>query len=264
VEGSSGTMSAKLDELMKHYDLIAGEYDERYHSGIEAKIRNQIIFSTLESMFLGKPKRILDVAGGTGFYSIPFAKRGHMVVILDISPRMLNKAIENARKNDVLQRVNIVQGSMDQLCFHDGCFDAILCHLAFGYAEPLKTLREFVRVLVKGGILSLTVANKGFHIIREALRADFSEAQRILQTEIFLQSPAGIPLIRTFTKEEIVSFCVAAGFKVLVIKGVRIISDYLPELPKDTEILESLEMRLSELLDCVPLSRHIHVVCKKN
>jgi S-adenosylmethionine-dependent methyltransferase len=253
-------MEEKLDN---HYDQAADEYNEAYHSGVRAKIRNRIIFSSLERLLRGESKRVLDAGGGTGFFSIPYAKKGHEVVVLDTSKRMLEKAVENARKNDVLGNVVAVGGSMDQLEFPDGCFDVILCHLAFGYTEPSKTLREFHRVLTQRGYLSLTAANKDFHVISESLKGNLIKAEKILDSSIFHQSPPGIPPIRTFTKNEIVKLCTAARFKVLHVKGIRIISDYTPELPKKTQTLENLEMKLSEKEEFSSIGRHIYLLCDK-
>ena len=215
-------------------------------------------------MLSGKPKKILDAGGGTGFYSIPFAKKGHQVTILDISEKMLEKAIEKAKENDVLECVKTVKGTMDHLNFPDCYFDVILCHLAFGYTEPSKTLSEFHRVLVKGGILSLTVVNKDFHVINEGLKGNLSKAEKILETDIFRQSPPGIPLVRTFTKSEILKLCNDTKFEVLYVKGIRIISDYISKLPEKTQALESLEMKLSEKEDFSSLGRHIYLVFKRS
>jgi S-adenosylmethionine-dependent methyltransferase len=258
------TMEKRVEEkLDNNYDRLADEYDKTYHFGPRAKIRNLIIFSTLDKLLQEEPKKVLDAGGGTGFFSIPYAKKGHQVVVLDISERMLEKAVENAKKNGALTNVRTVRGSMDNLEFPDHYFDVILCHLAFGYTEPSKTLSEFHRVLTQGGYLSLTVANKDFHIINESLKGNLIEAGKILESAIFRQSPPGIPPIRTFTRSEIVKLCTDARFKVLHVKGIRIVSDYTPELPKETQTLENLEMKLSEKEEFSSIGRHMYLLCKK-
>jgi S-adenosylmethionine-dependent methyltransferase len=252
------------EELAKRYDLLAEEYDDEFHSDLEAKIRNQVIFSTLQKFITKKPSKILDAGGGTGFYSIPFAVKGHDITLLDISEKMLEKARRNAEKSNVSKRVKTVRGDMDHLDFPNSYFDVVLCHLAFEYvSKPLKTLREFYRVLKKDGLLSLTVVNKYSHIITEILRGNFSEAERILQVKNFFVSPRKIlPKIRTFTKGEIVNLCRDANFNILQIKGLRVMFDYLPKNLQKTGLLEKLEMRLSEIEDLSSISRHIYLVCK--
>lgn len=253
------------EKLAKHYDALAEEYDVRYHHGLRAKIRNQIIFSTLEKLITKKPSRILDAGGGTGFYSIPLAVKGHEIIILDVSEKMLKKARENAEESNVTERVRTILGDIHRLNFPNSYFDVVLCHLAFGHvSKPLKTLREFHRVLKKDGLLSLTVDNKYPHIIAEILRGNFLKAERILRTENFFVSPRkGIPEIRTFTKDEIVSLCKNANFKIVSVKGMRIISDYLPIAQRKSKVLDRLETEMSKIEGLSSIGKHIYIVCRK-
>jgi S-adenosylmethionine-dependent methyltransferase len=252
----------ELKELARKYDLLAEKYDEKIHSNFKAEIRNRIIFSTLDEFIDRKPRKILDAGGGTGFYVIPIAMKGHEITILDASEKMLEKARENAHKHGVLQRVKTVQGSIDRLEFPNSYFDVILCHLAFGYTDPSKTLSEFRRVLENGGILSLTVANKYFYSIREGLKGNFSKAKKILQTEGFFEAPDGIPEIRTFTKSEIVNLCLGANFEVLRVKAIKVVTDYLSKIPANTRMLKKLEEKMSEIEDLSSVARHIYLICK--
>jgi ubiquinone/menaquinone biosynthesis C-methylase UbiE len=255
--------SAKLKKLGREYDLLARNYDKKIHSGIGAEIRNRIIFLTLDRFIGRRPCRILDAGGGTGFYSMPLALKGHEITILDVSEKMLKKASESAYKHGLSKKVRTIQGSMDCLDFPDSYFNAILCHLAFGYTEPSKTLSEFYRVLENGGILSLTVANKYFYSIKESLKGNFSKAEEILQTEHFFESPHGIPEIKTFTKSEIVSLCLETNFEILCIKGIKVMTDYISRVSQSTEILQRLEEKMSTIEDLSSLARHIYLICRK-
>lgn len=253
------------EKLAKHYDALAEEYEARYHYGLRAEIRNQIIFSTLKKLITKKPSRILDAGGGTGFYSIPLAVKGHEIIILDVSEKMLKKARENAEKSNVTERVRTILGDIDHLNFPNSYFDVILCHLAFGHvSNASRTLREFYRVLKNDGILSLTVSNKHFYSIRESLRGNFLKAERILRTKNFFVSPRkSIPEIRTFTKDEIVSLCKDANLKIVSVKGMRIVSDYLPIAQRKSKVLERLETEMSKIEDLSSIGKHIYVVCRK-
>jgi S-adenosylmethionine-dependent methyltransferase len=250
-------------ELVRKYDLLAATYDAKIHSDLGSEIRNWVIFSTLNTFIRRKPCKILDAGGGTGFYSIPFALRGHQVIVLDISGNMLEKANESAHKHGVSKRVKIVIGSMDCLGFPNSCLDVVFCHLAFGYTEPSETLAEFYRVLKKGGILSLTAANKHFYAIRESLKSNFSKAEGILRTERFLEAPPKVPKIRTFTKSEMVSLCRDANFDVLLVRGIKVVTDYLPNIPKRTGTLKRLEEVMSEIEDLSSMARHVYLLCRK-
>jgi S-adenosylmethionine-dependent methyltransferase len=256
-------VSTELKKLVRKYDLLAAKYDETIHSDLGAEIRKRVIFSTLNKFIGRKPNRILDAGGGTGFYSIPFALQGHEVIILDISGNMLDKANESADKHGVSKRVKTVISSMDCLCFPCSYLDVVFCHLAFGYTEPSETLAEFHRVLKKGGILSLTVANKHFYSIKESLKSNFSKAEEMLRTKRFLEAPPGLPKIRTFTKSEIVSLCRDANFDVLRARGIKVVTDYLPNIPKRTSTLKRLEEEMSEIEDLTSMARHVYLLCRK-
>jgi S-adenosylmethionine-dependent methyltransferase len=255
--------SAKVKKLARKYDLLAQNYDKEIHSGLGDEIRNRIIFSTLDRFIGRKPRKILDAGGGTGFYSMPLALRGHEITILDVSEKMLKQASESAYKHGVSEMVRTVQGSMDSLHFPGSYFDVILCHLAFGYTEPSKTLSEFHRVLENGGILSLTVANKYFYSIKQSLKGDFSKAEEILQIEPFFESPHGIPEIKTFTKSEIISLCSETNFEILCIKGIKVITDYSSEISRSTKTLQRLEEKMSAIEDLSSLARHVYLICRK-
>jgi len=253
----------EVKELARKYDLLAEGYDETIHSELSAQIRNQIIFSTLDAFINRRPSKILDAGGGTGFYSIPLALKGHEITVLDISEKMLQKARENARTHGVSEKVKTIQGSMDSLEFPDSYFGVILCHLAFGYAKPSQTLSEFYRVLKDGGFLSLTVANRYFYSIKESLKGDLLKAEEILETDHFFEAPHGIPKIETFTKSEIVNLCSDANFEVLRVKGIKVVTDYLSEIPRDTKMLKRLEEKMSDIEDLSSLARHIYLICRK-
>jgi S-adenosylmethionine-dependent methyltransferase len=252
-----------MKELARKYDLLAEKYDEKIHFNLGAEIRNRIVFRTLDKFIHQKPCKILDAGGGTGFYSIPLALKGHEITVLDVSEKMLEKARESASKHGISERVETVRGSMARAIFPGSSFDVILCHLAFGYTEPSRTLSEFYRVLKDNGILFLTVANKYFYCIKESLTGDFSKVKEILGAEHFFEAPYGVPKIETFTKSEIVNLCLEANFEILRVKGIKVVTDYLPEIPRKTRGLKVLEERMSEIEDLSPIARHIYLICRK-
>jgi S-adenosylmethionine-dependent methyltransferase len=258
-------MNSKEDtkELARKYDLLAEKYDETIHSNLGAEIRNRIVFHTLDEFIHQTPCKILDAGGGTGFYSIPLASKGHEITVLDVSEKMLEKALESASKHGVSERVKTVQGSMARLKFPGSSFDVILCHLAFGYTEPSQTLSEFWKVLKDGGILSLIVASKHFYCIKESLKGDFSKVKEILEAENFFEAPHGVPKIKTFTKSEIANLCLHANFEILCVKGIRVITDYLSRTPRQTGRLKALEEKMSEIEDLSSIARHIYLICRK-
>jgi len=94
---------------------------------------------------------VLDVATGTGLVAARLHDRGFRVTGLDQSPEMLARA--RARLQN---RVELVEGSADELPFADAAFD----HLTFTYLlryvdAPAATLAELARVVRPGGTIAM-------------------------------------------------------------------------------------------------------------
>jgi ubiquinone/menaquinone biosynthesis C-methylase UbiE len=72
---------------------------------------------------------VLDAGGGPGRYTIELGKMGYDVVLVDLSPEMLEIAKEQIKRSGVRKRVSrIIQGSIDDLSmFENEAFDATIC-----------------------------------------------------------------------------------------------------------------------------------------
>jgi ubiquinone/menaquinone biosynthesis C-methylase UbiE len=93
---------------------------------------------------------VLEVAPGPGFLSIELTKRGLDVQAIDISRTM----VEIARKNAADEGANVVfmQGNAAELAVIKECVDFVVCRAAFkNFTEPVKAMREMLRVLKPGG-----------------------------------------------------------------------------------------------------------------
>lgn len=255
-------------DVAKRYDSLAQEYEERFQSGYREEIQNAIVFDTLSTFLVDEKLRILDAGGGTGFYSIPLAAKGHEVVILDISQKMLEAAESKASELGARERVKTVQGDMEHVDLPDESFDAVLCHLALCHVnEPEKALSEFSRLLRKGGLFSLIVENKLFYSISEAFKGDISEAlRRLRESELTVTLP---PLggLRTFERNELLALLERVKLEPFKILGLRIFSDYLlyahKAPPDDLESLREIEMILSHSTDYTSIGRFHFIICKK-
>ena len=107
--------------------------------------------------WLGKARRVADVACGTGGHSLALARDGYEVVGFDLSAPML----ERARAQVDSLPVRFVEAAFGQLAASgDGDFDAVLC---LGNALPSlltqrdlrRTLADFRRLLRPGNSQAL-------------------------------------------------------------------------------------------------------------
>ena len=120
--------------------------------------RAMFIFTAIEK---AKPKRVLDVGCGRGFYlqaltSFSFISQIHGI---DINKDYLRVAKEHGTD----KRIKIQQGSIYELPYPDSYFDMIICSEVMEHLDDEKKgLQELRRILKKDGILLVTVPNYNF------------------------------------------------------------------------------------------------------
>ena len=144
---------SKREQVERMFDTISKEYDglNRVISfGIDVKWRKKVVNKVAAT----KPKRILDVATGTGDLAINLAKTDAEEIIgLDISAGMLSVGKEKVAAKNLDDRIKMVQGDSENLPFEDNYFDAITVAFGIRNFETLeKGLAEILRVLKPGGI----------------------------------------------------------------------------------------------------------------
>jgi SAM-dependent methyltransferase len=115
------------------------------------------------------PKRglILDAGGGTGRYTIELASKGYDMVLLDITPKMLETARRKIKRASVQRRVKqVLEGSIVDLpMFADETFDGVLClggplsHILLEN-EHKKAVKELVRVAKKNTPIFASVISR--------------------------------------------------------------------------------------------------------
>ncbi|HEY8463858.1 MAG TPA: methyltransferase domain-containing protein [Bacillota bacterium] len=129
---------------MGFYESIAQYYDEIFPAGVD-----QINF--LVATVGSPPRRILDVACGSGEYTLVLARLGYQVSAIDLDAAMVAKVRQKARDQGV--KVEVVQGDMLQLRQAvSGDYDLIFCignslvHL--DGSEPIRQFLVAVRSLL--------------------------------------------------------------------------------------------------------------------
>jgi ubiquinone/menaquinone biosynthesis C-methylase UbiE len=126
--------------------------------------------------YLPKRGHILDAGGGPGRYTVALAKRGYDVTLLDFTPKQLEIARRQIRKEKVGRRVKqIIEASITDLSeFEDGKFDAVLClggpmsHLILE-SDRKKAAKELVRVAKKGAPVFVSAISKLGLLVTELL-----------------------------------------------------------------------------------------------
>ena len=143
---------AKKKQVADMFDSISGKYDFLNHFlslGIDIRWRKKAI----NMLRKDHPKRILDIATGTGDFAIASLKLNpEKVVGLDISEGMLSVGRKKMKKRAIDNIISMQSGDSENIHFEDQSFDAVI--VAFGvrnFENLEKGLQEMNRVLKSGG-----------------------------------------------------------------------------------------------------------------
>jgi demethylmenaquinone methyltransferase/2-methoxy-6-polyprenyl-1,4-benzoquinol methylase len=148
------TPYAEKEKVRQMFNDIAPRYDllnTLLSAGIHKRWRRKV--RKIVQQY--KPKQVLDVATGTGDLAILAARlRPTKVTGVDISPAMLELAVEKTRKKRLDHLIEFRIADAADLPFEDGAFD--LAMVGFGvrnFESPAAGLTEIRRVLRPGGTL---------------------------------------------------------------------------------------------------------------
>lgn len=146
---------SKKEEVREMFDRIAPAYDRLNHT-LSFQIDKLWRRRAVQIVRRATPRRILDVATGTGDLAIALAERipRAQVVGVDLSERMLEAARRKVLARGLEGRVRLKAGDAERLALADAAFDAVT--VAFGvrnFGDLDAGLRELWRVLRPGGLL---------------------------------------------------------------------------------------------------------------
>jgi ubiquinone/menaquinone biosynthesis C-methylase UbiE len=100
--------------------------------------------------------RVLDVPVGGGVALRGLRPGAHLdYVAADISPRMLERALEGAQKRGVEDQVTTAIADVGDLPFEDDSFDLVVSFTGLHvFPDPHRAIREMVRVLKPGASIT--------------------------------------------------------------------------------------------------------------
>lgn len=147
------TEQGKKEQVREMFDRIAPSYDRLNHmlSFQVDKLWRRHVVRIVRRM---EPRRILDVATGTGDLALALARHipGVQVLGVDLSEKMLDEAARKAAARGLEDRVVLSPGDAERLDLAAGSVDVVTS--AFGvrnFGDLEQGLREFARVLKPGG-----------------------------------------------------------------------------------------------------------------
>ncbi len=130
----------QADEVAERYE------DRRFSEGgkLIDRREKQAVLSALGPL---DGRRVLEVACGTGRFTVMCASEGADVVGMDISPAMLRQGRAKAIEAGVADHLAFMRGDAARLPFPDDHFDAVFAMRFFHLADtPASFLTEMARV----------------------------------------------------------------------------------------------------------------------
>lgn len=160
---------------------LADPFVDGAYASVKGQVRTYVLHSQLMRHLPQPPARVLDVGGGAAHQSLPLARLGYEVTVLDSSPAMLAKAEQRlaAEPDEVRRRVRLIEAPGERADTATGGerFDAVLCHGVLMYLErPEPLVSTLCRCVEPGGIVSIMALNAHTLAVRPALERRWADA----------------------------------------------------------------------------------------
>ena len=165
------------DEWAVQADRFA---DEAYAS-VKGGVRTYVLHRQLTAHLPVPPGSVLDVGGGAAHRSLPLARLGYDVTVLDSSPAMLDRARERVASEpaEVRRCVRLVRGRGEDAAalVGEAGFDAVTCHGVLMYLDdPEPLVRELCRCARPGGVVSVMALNARTMAVLPAVERRWDDA----------------------------------------------------------------------------------------
>lgn len=160
---------------------LVDQFADDAYASAKGRVRTYVIHHQLVEHLPAPPASVLDVGAGAGHQSLPLARAGYDVTLLDPSQAMLDKARQRLEQlpEDSQRRVTLVHGSGEDAAdaVHGQHFAAVLCHGVLGYLEhPEPVIDQVCRCAGRGGVISIMAGNANAAAVRPALERRWHDA----------------------------------------------------------------------------------------
>jgi ubiquinone/menaquinone biosynthesis C-methylase UbiE len=256
----------------QYYDESASSYDS-VQNLLFFKIYDSITWRFTEPYLPSrKTALVLDAAGGTGKWSIPIAKKGPRVVLLDMSNGMLEIARRKISDQSLSDRVETRQGDITNLHFDDETFDLVFCEHALGFFnDARKALTELVRVLKRGSTMVVSAQNR-YPLALSLFNQNMDTGMKILGGEEPFLMRGRVP-VHTLFPSEFHTMLEQCGLRVTKLIGKGIVLTplvlpmerlYMDKFDQDFyDKIMRVEVDLCEKPDALALAGHIQAIGTK-
>jgi S-adenosylmethionine-dependent methyltransferase len=248
---------------------LADSFVDGAYATVKGTVRTYVLHQQLMRHLPPPPASVLDVGGGAAHQSLPLARLGYDVTVLDPSTAMLAKAEERMTRepSDVRSRIRLVEAPGESAVeATDGQrFPVVLCHGVLMYLpSPEPLLKVLCRCVEPGGVVSVMALNARTMAVRPALEHRWADALSGFDTTSEI-GVLGTPT-RGDTVEQLSQVLHREGVEPQAWYGVWLFSDWLDLTAEDTDVnaLARVELEASLRDPYRQLSRVFHLVAAAN
>ncbi len=244
---------------------LADPFVDGAYATVKGQVRTFVMHQQLLRHLPEPPATVLDVGGGAAHQSLPLARLGYRVTLVDPSEAMLAKADRRiaAEPEEVRRHVRLVQADGREADTVTGGeeFAAVLCHGVLMYLdEPAAMIDALCRCVEPGGLVSLMALNAKTLAVLPALERRWTEALAAFDAE----RERGVlgTETRADTVEDLSRRLRQRGVEPLAWYGVWLFSDWLDLLPETTDVtaVSAVELEAAQRDPYRQLSRVFHLV----
>ena len=208
--GGSKERKAKDKDVAQFYAIDSATYDEKRFLSPQGeyvdRIHKEIIIGMVDSW---EGKKVLELAAGTGRFSIALAQFGAKVVSSDIAEEMLRMVKGKASQVNGIGSIDLLRMDAQSLAIKDATFDGCICINALEHIrEYHRVLKEVSRVVKPGGFLIVNFSLVVSPYLPIAVYVNLT--QRSIQNDVYT---------RWFMLHQITQSLSSAGLKICDAKG---------------------------------------------
>lgn len=163
------------------WGTLADPFVDGAYATVKGRVRTYVLHEQLLRHLPAPPATLLDVGGGAAHQSLPLARLGYEVTVVDPSAAMLGKAAQRLalEPDEVQSRVRLIEAEGEHA--HEAVggemFSAVLCHGVLMYLpQPGPMVESLCRCVAPGGMVSLMALNAQTLAVRPALERRWNDA----------------------------------------------------------------------------------------
>lgn len=250
------------------WQALADPFVDGAYRTVKGQVRTFVLHQHLLRHLPPPPGHILDVGGGAAHQSLPLARLGYDVTVVDPSSAMLAKAEQRltAEPPEVRTRIRLIEstGEAAFAATEGAQFAAVLCHGVLMYqASPEPLIDALCQCVEPGGVVSVMALNAATMAVRPALECKWADAL----TAFDLTEETGVlgTPTRGDTVENLTRLLAERDVEREAWYGVWLFSDWmsLPLETTDVVAVADVELQASLRDPYRQLSRVFHLVGRR-